>query len=85
MLAGHIPSSYVNVHLFMGPLFFLIGLIFPSLHPFALICSFNGWLVAPWWLPGGSDAKVSACRVGDLGLIPGLGRFAGEGNGNPLQ
>ena len=21
----------------------------------------------------------------DLGLIPGLGRFPGEGNGNPLQ
>ena len=26
-------------------------------------------------LPGGSDAKESACNVGDLGLIPGLGRF----------
>ena len=25
--------------------------------------------------PGGSDAKESACNVGDLGLIPGLGRF----------
>ena len=27
--------------------------------------------------------KVSACNVGDLGLIPGLGRSPGEGNGNP--
>ena len=27
----------------------------------------------------------SACNVGDLGLIPGLGRSPGEGNGNPLQ
>ena len=35
--------------------------------------------------PGGSEIKVSACNVGDLGLIPGLGRFPGEGNGNPLQ
>ena len=26
-----------------------------------------------------------ACNVGDPGLIPGLGRFPGEGNGNPLQ
>ena len=25
--------------------------------------------------PGGSDSKESACKVGDLGLIPGLGRF----------
>ena len=32
-----------------------------------------------------SDGKESACNVGDLGLIPGSGRFAGEGNGNPLQ
>ena len=29
--------------------------------------------------------KASACNVGDLGLIPGSGRFPGEGNGNPLQ
>ena len=35
--------------------------------------------------PGGSDGKESACNVGDLGLIPGLGRSLGEGNGNPLQ
>ena len=25
------------------------------------------------------------CVLGDLGLIPGLGRSPGEGNGNPLQ
>ena len=31
----------------------------------------------------GSDGK--ACSAGDLGLIPGLGRSPGEGNGNPLQ
>ena len=24
--------------------------------------------------PGGSDGKESACTMGDLGLIPGLGR-----------
>ena len=35
--------------------------------------------------PGGSDGKASARNVGDLGLIPGLGRSPGEGNGNPLQ
>ena len=27
---------------------------------------------------------MSACNVGDLGSIPGLGRSPGEGNGNPL-
>ena len=35
--------------------------------------------------PGSSVSKESACSAGDLGLIPGLGRFPGEGNGNPLQ
>ena len=29
--------------------------------------------------------KASACNVGDLGSIPGLGRSPGERNGNPLQ
>ena len=29
--------------------------------------------------------KKSACNAGDQGLIPGLGRSPGEGNGNPLQ
>ena len=31
--------------------------------------------------PGGSDSKESTCNSGDLGLIPGLGRSPGEGNG----
>ena len=35
--------------------------------------------------PCSSDGKVSAYNAGDLGLIPGLGRSSGEGNGNPLQ
>ena len=35
--------------------------------------------------PGGSDGKASACNTGDPGLIPGLGRSPGEGNGNTLQ
>ena len=35
--------------------------------------------------PGGSDSKVSVYNVGDLGSIPGSGRFPGEGNGNTLQ
>ena len=33
----------------------------------------------------GSEVKESACNARDLGLISGLGRFPGEGNGNPLQ
>ena len=38
--------------------------------------------------PVGSAGKESACKAGDAGntgLIPGLGRSTGGGNGNPLQ
>ena len=35
--------------------------------------------------PRSSVGKESACNAGDLGLIPWLGRFPREGNGNPLQ
>ena len=35
--------------------------------------------------PCGLDSKESACNAGDLGSIPGLGRFPGEGNGYLLQ
>ena len=35
--------------------------------------------------PGGSVGKESACNVGDVGSIPGLGRSSGGGHGNPLQ
>ena len=34
---------------------------------------------------GGSDGKDCTCNVGDLGLIPRLGRSPGGGHGNPLQ
>ena len=43
--------------------------------PFKLIMGF----------PGGSDSEESACNVGDLDLIPGLGGSPGEGKGYPLQ
>ena len=35
--------------------------------------------------PRSSDGKTSAYSVGDMGLIPGLGRSPGEGNGSLLQ
>ena len=36
-------------------------------------------------LPGGSDTRESVCAAGDVGSIPGLGRFPREGNSSPLQ
>ena len=35
--------------------------------------------------PGDSDGEESACNLGDLGSIPGLGRSPGEGNRYPFQ
>ena len=35
--------------------------------------------------PGSLIGKETACSAGVPGSIPGLGRFPGEGNGNPLQ
>ena len=35
--------------------------------------------------PDNSVGKESDCNAGDLGLIPELGRFTGEGIGYPLQ
>ena len=59
------------------------------------LVQFLGWEV-PWrrdrlptpvllGFPCGSAGKESAYSVGDLGLIPGLGRSPGEGKGYPLQ
>ena len=35
--------------------------------------------------PGDSVVKNLLANAGNAGLIPGLGRSPGEGNGNPLQ
>ena len=58
---------------------------------------FNSWVGEIFWrkdrlptpvfsgFPCGSVGKESACNAGDLGSIPGLGRYPGEGKGHPLQ
>ena len=43
---------------------------------------FNSILLLPF---GGSNGKASVYNMRDLGSIPGLRRFPGEGNGNPLH
>ena len=40
----------------------------------------------PWWLSGKKETnKQKLASAGYTGLIPGPGRFSGEGNGNPLR
>ena len=46
---------------------------FPCLHTWGL------------GFPGGSVVKNLPANAGNAGSIPELGRFPGEGNGNPLQ
>ena len=51
----------------------------------------HSWAISNWELsifmgfPGGPNGKESACNMGDLGSIPGLGRSPGGEHGNPLQ
>ena len=47
-------------------------------HTHIYICTYTGFLC-------GSFGKESTCNVGDLGSIPGLGRFPGEGKGYQLH
>ena len=49
------------------------------------LLAFAGHTSGIYVLELGSDGKASAYNAGDPGSIPGLGRFPGEGNGNPLQ
>ena len=37
-----------------------------------------------WGFPGGSVVQNPPANAGDMGLIPGLGRSPGGGNGNLL-
>ena len=47
------------------------------------------FILVKWGFPGGLAVKKPPANVGynagDKGLIPGLGRSPGGGNGNPLQ
>ena len=72
--------------------YFLIAASVPT-----VLLGFDSWAwKIPWrrdrlptpvflGFPGGSAGKESGCNVGDLGLIPGLRRFPGEGGCYPLQ
>ena len=59
------------------------GIIFPAISNLLLKSSSELLGVS-----GDSVVKSSPANAGDtgdMGLIPGWGRFPGEGNGNPLQ
>ena len=62
----------------------LAGKIFTTGPPRKPSLSFKCWVSTLEGFPGGSDGKESACNAGEPGLIPGIGRSPGGGNGNPL-
>ena len=62
---------------------FLFGL---CLYCVFMICGYYGGGGSSYMgFPGGSDREEFTCDAGDLGTLPGLGRYTGDGNGNPLQ
>ena len=63
-----------------APFFFQPGFL-SSLE----ICDVSTWILVFKAFPGGAEVKASACNVGDLGLIPGSGRYPEDGKGYPLQ
>ena len=68
------PHTEVNLLSSQPFIFFLTFRIFVI----KTICC--NWLI---FFPGGSVGKESACNAGDLGLIPGLGRFPWRRRGQP--
>ena len=54
-------------------------------QPQVISCQYSTSVPQYAGFPCGSAGKKSACNVGDLGSIPGLGRFPEEGKGLPLQ
>ena len=72
------PSTLLQMALFHSFLCFFMANICCHLLIIFSVFIFKGF-------PGGSEVKVSACNVGDLGSIPGWGKSPGEGNGNPLH
>ena len=75
----HFSPFYLLFVEFLFVCFFYCFVLFSYSVLFRLLF----WML--YTLLSGSDGKESAYNVGDLGLIPGLGRFPGGGHGNPLQ
>ena len=70
-------EAWVSVGLLQG-----VGALSVAVHVWDLLREVTIIFITNF--PGGSDGKASADNAGDPGSIRGWGRFAGEGNGNPL-
>ena len=79
-------SRHPSFHLSMpsSAITFILTLLLNSQH-WVSLSPFSALLLTLLSFPCGSAGKESACSVGDLGSILGLGRSPGEGEGSPLQ
>ena len=78
-----LSSSSLILSFIWSALFPMLSLIHSLSHLLSYSAPKFVWFF--FFKVGGSEVKASACNAGDLGLIPGLGRSPGEGNGNALQ
>ena len=60
-------------------------LVFDDLDSFEDFWSDVWYSILSWDFPGGTVVKNMLANAGDTGSAPELGRYPGEGNGNPLQ
>ena len=73
------PLAFLSVFFLFFPPLLLREIVLTCHLSYSLACSRTPSF------PYGSDGKEFACNMGDLGLIPELGRSPGGGHGNPLQ
>ena len=83
MASERMAGPAASAHFFCSALTFkLCSPLAGEFHPTALRCSVTFYLY--FFYGAASNTKQFACNAGDLGSIPGSGRFPGEGNGYPL-
>ena len=100
MLIYHYIYSLIVLkshYLIISSLYFLVAQLVKNLFAMQETPWFDSWARKIHWrrdrlptpvflgFPCGSAGKESVGNAGDLGSIPGLGRFPGEGKGYPLQ
>ena len=74
-----------SISIISSPSFSFVILFATLIHILWQLTGFYVFLVTGWSFPGGSVVQRIPCQAGDIGLIPGLGRCPGEGNGKPFQ
>ena len=78
-----LPSIFPSIRVFSNESLWLISLL--VLIYYTVVSIYYNSIYSSMGFPDSSAGKESTCHVGDLGLIPGLGRSPGEGKGYPLQ